>query len=415
MVEMWERFSFYGMRGILVLYMVHQLMFSTQKAGSVYGLYTGFVYMTPLIGGYLADRYLGARKCIYIGAVLMAIGQFCLMPHALGPFYLGLGLLIVGNGFFKPNISTTVGALYKENDPRRDGGFTIFYMGINVGAFFATIVCGYLGQKIGWHYGFGAAGIGMLIGLITLKLYEKKYLGDICTQPSKCLVHPGGSKVEQPLTKIEKQRIAVIFILMFFTIFFWSAFEQAGSSLTLFADRSTNLNILGWKMPSSWFQSLNPLFIVIFAPFFSKLWIKLAEKKSEPTTPIKFVWGLGLLGFGFVLMIFAAKSFEGSGIRVSIMWLTMVYLFHTLGELCLSPVGLSVVTKLAPAKFASLLMGVWFLGNFFANLTGGLFAGNYDSMSITKFFMIPTATALGSAVILLVLSKFIKKWMHGVH
>ncbi|HAH32620.1 MAG TPA: MFS transporter [Elusimicrobia bacterium] len=414
-VEMWERFSYYGMRALLVLYMVKYLMFSTEKAGRIYGWYTGLVYLTPLLGGYIADRYLGQRKCIIIGAVLMALGHFAMAFPSLPFFFSALGLLILGNGFFKPNISTVVGSLYEPNDPRRDAGFTIFYMGINLGALFSPLVCGTLGEKVGWHYGFGAAGVGMLMGLAMYLWGQKALLGDKCMKPA--FIH--GNRIEdKPLTHIEKQRIAVIFIMAFFVIFFWAAFEQAGSSLTLFADRETNraLSLFGysWEMPASFFQAVNPLFILILAPFFSKLWVRLGEAQKEPPSPIKFVWGLGLLAVGFVVMIAAAAVYQQSG-PVSVMWLMAAYFFHTMGELCLSPVGLSLVTKLAPAKFVSLLMGTWFLANFAANFVGGFFAGNYDAMNHTLFYMIPTGTAVGAGLLLLALTPQLRKWMHGVH
>ena len=310
-VEMWERFSYYGMRALLMLYMVNALQFSSEKAGSVYGTYTGLVYLTPLLGGYLADRYIGARKSILIGGILMALGHFAMAFPPLPFFYTALGLLILGNGFFKPNISTVVGQLYEKNDPRKDSAFTIFYMGINLGALFSPFVCGYLGEKIDWHLGFAAAGVGMVLGLILYMWGQKKLLGDIGLRPAR---KPKGKNVEEePLTREEKDRIAAIFILAFFVIFFWSAFEQAGSSLTLFADQSTNrvLPFINWEMPTSWFQSVNPLFIILLAPIFSSMWINLAENGREPSTPVKMAIGLGLLSIGFVVMIAAAAVVPG--------------------------------------------------------------------------------------------------------
>lgn len=466
-VEMWERFSYYGMRALLVLYMVKYLMFTTEKAGQVYGWYTGMVYFTPILGGYIADRYLGQRKSIIIGGTLMALGHFAMAFPPLPFFFTALILLILGNGFFKPNISTVVGQLYEENDPRRDAGFTIFYMGINLGAFFAPLVCGTLGEKVGWHYGFGAAGVGMVLGLVMYLWGQKSMLGDKGMKPADPsdkiyvpfilvglvlvflvasafqfsgydvkglipvwvyalaavlaligLVYAYANSPKSTLTIVEKQRLAVIFIMVFFTIFFWSAFEQAGSSLTLFADRETNrmINILGWswEMPASYFQSINPLLIFIFAPFFSRMWVSLGETNREPSSPIKFAMGLGLLAIGFVVMIFAAEIYKQSG-PVSVVWLIGAYFFHTLGELCLSPVGLSLVTKLAPIQFGSLMMGVWLMSSFAANFVGGFFAGNYDAMDHTKFFMIPTATAAGAAGLLLLITPKLRKWMHGIN
>ena len=413
-VEMWERFSYYGMRALLMLYMVNALKFSTERAGSIYGYYTGLVYLTPLLGGYLADRYLGPRKAILIGGILMALGHFAMAFPPLPFFYSALGLLIIGNGFFKPNISTIVGQLYEKNDPRKDSGFTIFYMGINLGALFSPLICGYLGEKIGWHWGFGAAGVGMVFGLLVYLWGQKKLLGEIGVRP------PGGKRVgqeqQEPLTREDKHRIAAIFIFAFFVIFFWSAFEQAGSSLTLFADQDTNrmIPLINWEMPASWFQSVNPFFIILLAPIFSGMWINLAERDREPPTPVKLAMGLGLLSMGFVVMIAAAAVYQESG-PVSLAWLLAVYLLHTLGELCLSPVGLSVVTKLSPTRFLSLMMGIWFASSSLANLVGGLFAGNYDTTNHVIFFMIPTATSAIAAVVLLLLVKPIRKLMHGVH
>jgi POT family proton-dependent oligopeptide transporter len=440
-VEMWERFSYYGMRAILVLYMTKALLFTTQMSGNVYGWYTGLVYLTPLLGGYLADRYLGQRRCVTIGAIVMALGEFSLAASAFitgnpapvitataaGPttsfaglafFYVGLVLLIVGNGFFKPNISTTVGKLYEQNDPRRDGAFTIFYMGINLGAFFSPLVCGTLGEKLGWQWGFFAAGIGMVAGLLVLKWGEHQYLGEVGLHPVHAKKADGTVDKHAPLTTEEKHRIAVIFILVFFVIFFWASFEQAGSSLTLFAEHSTDrmISFLNWEFPTSWFQSVNPMLIFILAPLFSVMWIRLAVAGKDPSTPFKMALGLALLALGFVLMVVAGGIVDtNGGGRVGLWWLLGAYFLMTLGELCLSPIGLSMVTKLSPLRFTSLLMGVWFLSSFAANLVGGIFAGNYDAMSKATFFMIPVATAGGAALLLFILAKPLKKWMHGVN
>ncbi len=419
-VEMWERFSYYGMRALLTLYMVKYLLFSTEHAGSVYGMYTGLVYLTPLIGGYLADRYLGPKKCILIGAILMMLGHFAMALPGLPLFYLALGFLIIGNGFFKPNISTLVGQLYEGlGDGRRDAGFTIFYMGINIGAFFSPLVCGTLGEKVGFHYGFAAAGVGMLIGLIIYLWGKEKYCSHVGnTSPYETTHQVRGDNKEvrddNKLTLEEKHRIAVIFILMFFSVFFWMSFEQAGSSLTLFADRSTDrvIPFLNWEFPVSYFQSVNPLFIILLAPLFSRLWVELGSINKNPSVPVKFGTGLILVSFAFVLMVIAASISETAG-RVSFLWLLAVYLFHTLGELCISPVGLSTVTKLAPVKFASLLMGTWFLASFFANLSAGLFAGKYDTLGMAEFFMVPVLITGTAGLAAFIFAKPIKKWMHG--
>jgi len=420
-IEMWERFSYYGMRALLMLYMTKFLLFSTVKAGNIYGFYTGLVYATPLIGGYLADRYLGQRKCIFIGSILMALGQFALAVPVLPIFYMALGLLIIGNGFFKPNISSIVGQLYDKDDPRKDGGFTIFYMGINLGAFFAPFICGTLGEKFSYSYGFIAAGVGMLIGLSIFLWGNKKFLAHHGMAPVHCsdakeeYCDTDVVNLDKPITKEEWQRIAVIFILVFFSIFFWSAFEQAGSSLTLFADHSTNRMIpfLHKEFPASYFQAVNPMFIFILAPLFSMLWTNLADKNKAPSIPAKFAAGLGFVSLSFLLMI-VASGFNHNGIKVSFFWLIGVYFLQTVGELCLSPVGLSMVTKLSPAKFTSLLMGTWFLASFAANLLAGSFAGHYDTMNHNLFFMVPILTTGISAIILAFLVKPLKKWMHGI-
>lgn len=414
-VEMWERFSYYGMRALLTLYMVKYLLFSTEKAGSVYGMYTGLVYLTPLIGGYIADRYLGSKFCVLTGAILMMLGHFSMVFPDLPFFYTALGLLIIGNGFFKPNISTMVGKLYPQGDGRRDAGFTIFYMGINIGAFLAPLICGTLGEKIGFHYGFGMAGIGMLIGALIYLWGQNRFCAHVGNAPDRQDKDSEGKIKDKPLTKTERHRIAVIFILMFFSIFFWISFEQAGSSLTLFADRSTDrvIPFLNWEFPVSYFQSVNPLLIIILAPLFSRMWIELSGRNKNPSVPVKFSAGLFLVSIGFVLMVMASLVSETAG-KVSFLWLLGVYLFHTLGELCISPVGLSVVTKLAPVKFASLLMGTWFLASFFANLGAGLFAGKYDSLSTPEFFMIPVLLTGITGLAALVFARPIKKWMHGI-
>ena len=450
-VEMWERFSYYGMRALLVLYMIKVLLFTDKEAGHVYGIYTGLVYLTPLIGGYIADRYAGQKNSVLAGAALMMLGHFVLALPGLSFFYIALALLIIGNGFFKPNISTMVGQLYEENDARRDGGFTIFYMGINLGAFFSPLICGTLGEKIGFHYGFASAGIGMLIGLLTFMWGQKRFINEIGNKPviinkeNELLNEPvlvascHSEDLNQPknkfhekrilcvaqndeinvtkdnkLTKEEKHRIAVIFIMMFFSIFFWASFEQAGCSMTLFADRSTDrvIPFLNIEVPVSWFQSVNPLLIMFFAPLLSKLWLDLADVNKTPSLPIKFAIGMFLISLGFILMVSASGFAETA--KVSLFWLVGAYFFHTLGELCISPVGLSMVTKLAPVHFASLLMGIWFLSSFFANLLAGFFAGAYSSLKTSEFFLIPAVITAICAVVLILIKKPVKRWMHGV-
>lgn len=430
-VEMWERFSFYGMRALLILFMTKYLFLDTEKAGNIYGSYLGLVYLSPLIGGYISDRYWGQNKSIIFGGIVMAIGQaFLAFVSFMSPevvtnnmwltYYPALGVIILGCGFIKANISTAVGTLYEKNDPRRDGAYTIFYMGINLGAMLAPLVCGTLGEKYGWGYGFAASAVLMAVGVINYVMWNKKLLPESVFKPAgaKKFNADGSVCKNEPLTKEERQRVAVVFIMAFFVIFFWSAFEQAGSSLTLFADRSTDrvLNIFGhnWEVPTTYFQSLNPLFIFILAPIFSKLWVWMSKKNIEPSTPHKFVWGLVLLSLGFVVMAYTASLVSG-GHKVGMILLVLVYLLHTLGELCLSPVGLSMVTKLSPARFGSLMMGVWFGATFVANFTGGWYAGKYDSMSITSFFSVLVVSSGAAAVLLFFLAKPIKKWMHGIH
>ncbi len=410
-IEMWERFSYYGMRALLVLYMYKVLLFSSKEASHIYGIYTGLVFATPLLGGYLADKYLGARKCILIGAILMALGEFILAVPSVPFLYVALGFLILGNGFFKPNISTIVGKLYENADNKRDAGFTIFYMGINLGAFLAPLVCGTLGEKFGFHYGFIAAGVGMLIGTAVYLWGQHKYLDKIGLEAAaKKEKDPSKENKSQALTTKEKQRIAFIFTLMFFNIFFWASFEQAGSSLTLFADKVTNriIPFLNWEFPVSYFQSVNPLLILLLAPIFSSIWISLANRKKEPSTVVKFGLGLIFVALGFLLVFIASQAGDVAN-KVSPLWLIGVYLFHTIGELCISPVGLSMVSRLAPIQFASLLMGVWFSSIFFANLMGGYLAGMYNPLNPKIFFLYPLLLTLVPGVILLFLNKPLKK------
>jgi POT family proton-dependent oligopeptide transporter len=412
LVEMWERFSYYGMRALLVLYLVNELRWTDAQASSLYGYYTGLVYLTPIIGGWLADRFIGTRRSLVIGGAIIALGHFSLAVPGMAAFYTGLVLIIIGTGFFKPNVSTMVGQLYGENDPRRDSGFTIFYMGINLGAFLAPLVCGYLGETIGWHYGFGAAGVGMVLGLLLFLWGRDRYLPGIGLSPQE-KVKTEVEEANHPLTREEWHRIFVIVIVAFFVIFFWSAFEQAGASMNLFADRHTERTLMGFEFPASWFQSVNPFGILIFAPIFAGIWTWLSRRGKEPATPVKMAIGLLLLSAGFGVMVVGA-GLADQGQQVSPMWLILAYLLHTLGELCLSPVGLSLVTKLAPLKLASLLMGVWFLANFAANIVAGqLSAMMSDFASLQSFFTVFVVSSASAGVILLVISPILKKMMHG--
>jgi POT family proton-dependent oligopeptide transporter len=443
--ELWERFSYYGMRAILILYMTklwieNGLNIPESSANLIYGFFTGFVYFTPIIGGMIADRYIGQRNAITIGGITMFIGQlvlFSINTHV--GLAIGLILLIIGNGFFKPNISTLVGRLYKDGDSRRDSAFSIFYMGINMGALIAPFVVAFLcnnwfatkvfdenGKELigyGYKYGFLAAAIGMALGQIIFNSLSKKYLLEIGTKPVKLSKEEKKEQnlTKEPLTKTEKQRITVIFILTFFVIFFWAGFEQAGSSMTLYTDKYIDRTLFGWEIPTELFQSVNPIFIVLLAPLFAWFWT--SKLGSRLTTPVKMSLGMILLGVGFLFMLLATMGVqtEGKGTmevvtqKAPLIWLVMTYFFHTIGELSLSPVGLSVVTKLAPVKLASMLMGVWMLSSFVANIIGGFIASYVESMGASTIFASIALFVIILGVLMLLLSKKLSKMMHGVN
>ena len=491
-----ERISYYGMRAIFTLYLIKALLMDKELASSIYGNYTGLVYLTPLIGGYVADRYWGMRRSILWGAILMLAGQMFMFFSALyyqnselahWLMYIGLASLIFGNGFFKPNITTMVGSLYEPGDKRLDAAYTIFYMGVNVGAFIAPLLAGYLGDTgnpADFKWGFLAAAVGMFLSLILFIGWKNKFLigpngeqlGLVAASkvesnksekdkaPAKstsqnikefiiwafglvalfslfhfafefdligafifslCIVIPAYVITDRSLTKIEKQRIAVIYMIAFFVIFFWAAFEQAGASLTYFADEQTNRDIFGWTMPASYFQSFNPVFVVVFAPLMSWLWLKLGSKNMEPASPTKQAMGLFLLSVGYLVIALGVHGVE-PGVKVSIMWLTGLYFIHSMGELMLSPIGLSMVNKLAPIRFASLLMGIWYLSMATANKFAGMLSGLYPEAGKPKsfigfeiatmydFFMLFVIISGVAAVILFGLSKWLQKLMHGV-
>jgi proton-dependent oligopeptide transporter, POT family len=424
--EMWERFSYYGMRALLVLSLVALVEsdnpgfgWTQAEALRLYGLFTGFVYFTPLIGGWLADNYLGQRKSIIIGGVLMAAGQFLLassIPGNLPLFYVGLVLLVLGNGFFKPNISTMVSDLYPEGDERRDSAFTIFYMGINAGALLAPFVCSTLGEDpaYGWKAGYFAAGVGMVLSVIIQLIFAKRMLGDVGVMPAAVRSKANTGGAHKPLTPDEVDRLRVIFMLFVFVVLFWAAFEQAGGLMNLYADSKTDRMVGSFEVPAGWFQSVNPLFIVLLAPVFSALWARLGAKGMNPSTPKKMVLGLILTGIGFLAMVGAAfqQASDPSG-KASMMWLVVAYLFHTMGELCISPVGLSMVTKLAPLRLASLMMGVWFLINFVANYAAGIIGSYAESLGELSIFGGLAATLFGFAFILWFLAPMLVRWMHG--
>ena len=452
--ELWERFSYYAMRAILVLYLVDKVQgeggnglgWTGAEAISLYGTFTGLVFLTPLIGGWLADNILGQRKAIYIGGALMAAGQFILAaPHSWIPglevtvFYIGLGTLILGNGLFKPNISTMVGDLYEEGDHRRDGAFTIFYMGINVGAALSGFVVAWAYTQFGhaevingtevfinnWQAGFFCAGVGMICSLIIQFLFAQKLLGDIGTVPAaKRSIQKAATKGNthnEPLTKIERDRIKVIMVMGLFTVIFWAGFEQAGGLMNLFTNEFTDRTIGTFEVPTTWFQSLNAMFIVIFAPLVATIWIKLG--RNEPNSPVKFALGLILLAIGFLFMMGAVLEMDGdASIKSSMWWLVGAYFFHTMGELCLSPIGLSMVTKLAPLRIASLMMGAWFLFMAVANKVGGIvgsFIGSHGAgkeeqlVNAMSIFSGIAITAAISGIILYFMADKLVDWMHG--
>ncbi len=496
--EMWERFSYYGMRAILVLFMTKMLMFDTELASGIYGNFTAVVYLTPLIGGFIADRYWGNRKSIFWGGVLMAIGQFTLffcaslvktnMQMALTFFVIGLVALVLGNGLFKPNISTMVNQLYAKGDKRVDAAFSIFYMGINLGAFFSPLICGALAEKVDYKWGFFAAGVGMVLGIIMFQMLKNKYIVTAAGEPigvtptaketvvdvtaTEAVETPVARKAEftpqriglwaviyaglwllfmfvvgfnwistlvfstsiaaagfiisdPNLTKIERDRVIVIYIAAFFVIFFWSAFEQAGASLTIFADKNTDRFIFGWEMPASWFQSINPLAIILFAPLFASIWTSLGKKDREPASPVKQALGLFLLSLGFLIIAMGVKGVDATT-KISMFWLIGMYVVHTWGELCLSPIGLSMVARLAPVRLASLLMGVWFLANAMANDFAGMLSklfpedGKVTSLfgiqidSLYSFFLIFVVFAGVASIVLFLISKKLLKMMHGL-
>lgn len=416
--EMWERFSFYSLKALFILYLTKELLLSKEVASGYFGTLMSLIFLSPLFGGYIADKWIGKRASIIIGSLCIIAGQFCMGQGSLNAVFVAMGFIVIGNGFFKPNISSIVGDLYEKNDPRRDSGFTIFYMGINLGSFLAGLIAGTLAAKYGWAYGFGSAAVGMIFGLLLFVWGKDKYLQGKGKAP-KYYAKPTETKKEvsnAPLTKEEKQRIAVIFIMAFFSVFFWAIFEQKGAALNLIADEHVNrvINFFGkpFEIPTAWFQSVNPLFIMLFAPVFSKLWVFLGKKGKDLSVPAKFMVAFWLIALGYVILL-TATSVCGDN-KMGIFWIIGAYFMFTMGELCLSPVGLSMVTKLSPVKFISLFMGIWFLANSAAGFLAGKYSGKLGSMTLQQFFTWPIITAFGASLLLLVLIKPIKKWMHGV-
>src|SRR6266496_199060 len=498
--EMWERFNYYGMRAILIYFMTEALLFKLDFASNLYGSYISLLYLTPLVGGYIADRYWGNKRSIFVGGLVMAIGELilfiCGSIYNSSPglsnilFFSGLGFMIAGNGFFKPNISSLVGQLYPKGDLRVDPAYTIFYMGINLGAFLGPIACGTVGNTgnpADFKWAFLVAGVGMLISLVIQKIYHDKYVltpegnalggtpgqdvtvdklnnttSAVITSPHKIWLNPVfiiigmltfaalsigaiylDTKInylfyllsasfifiiyvilsDKGLTKEERERVWVMVIIAFFVIFFWGAYEQTGASLSVFAEKQTNLNVWGnYNMPPSYFQSFNSAFIIIFAPIFAWVWLKMGKK--QPATPTKMGIGLILLALGYLWIAFGVQ--EGSTQKVSMIWLTVLYLLHTWGELCLSPIGLSLFNKLAPLKFASLLMAVWFLGNAGGNKMAGVLSAlypeggkttsflGYQMNNLHDFFMFFVFMGGLAGIILILLSSKLQKMMHGL-
>jgi POT family proton-dependent oligopeptide transporter len=476
--EMWERFSYYGLRPLLVLFMSAALAdggfgIERSQASAIVGIYAASVYLASLPGGWIADRLLGLRRAILYGAVLISSGHISIgvssFAHSKLPFFIGLILIVLGTGLLKPNISAIVGDLYPEGGSRRDAGFSIFYMGINTGAILGQLATGFLGERVGWHWGFGAAGVGMLIGLTLFATRAKKTLGNLGLEPTRhpdpvvqakherigwtavavglallTLVIVLGATGVLPLdpqtigknmtyvlvgvavvyfallflagglTTDEKKRIVVIGILFLFAAIFWSAFEQAPTSLNLFAKDFTNRSFFGWEIPAIWFQVVNSVFIVLLAPVFAAIWLALGKRGRDFSSPAKFALGLFFAGVGFIVMIFASNIVVNSGglVKVSAWWLVISYIFQTVGELCLSPVGLSSMTKLSPRKYVGQMMGIWFLASALGNLIAGLVGGRVDPEKLDqmpKLFIGTSAALILAGIVLGLLTPFIRK------
>jgi proton-dependent oligopeptide transporter, POT family len=431
--ELWERFSYYGMRAILVLFMVAPvaqggLGFDVKHAASIYGTYTMSVYLTALPGGLLADRLLGARLAVLLGGIVIACGHFSMVFHSMTFFYLGMVLIALGTGLLKPNISAMVGNLYSENDPRRDSGFSIFYMGINIGAVLAPLVCGYMAQSdsfkrfvasmgfdvtTSWHWGFGAAGVGMCLGLVIFVLNRRRLEHTSQKTDSKTASEGSPAQAKTPLTSADWKRIGAIFIFFLFTILFWAAYEQKGASLNLFAKELVRTEVFGMRFPSSWLQSCTPLFVIMLAPIFSVLWVRLGTR--QPSSPVKFTLGLLFIGLAYCLLVPAA-ALTAYG-KISPLWLVGLYFLEVVGEMCLSPVGLSTVTKLAPVKLVGIMMGVWFLAASFGSKLAGYLSGFFVANNAGQLVKLYGGIAVGllaSALILALLTPKVKKLMGTV-
>lgn len=468
--EMWERFSYYGMRALLVLFLTASVAtggmgMDDKTAAAIYGLYTASVYLFTLPGGWIADRLLGLQRAVWYGGIIIAAGHFTMALPWTETFYLGLVLIVLGTGLLKPSISSIVGDLYPEGGARRDAGFSIYYMGINLGAISGPLICGFLGEKVNWHYGFAASGIGMVLGLIQFYCTKDRLQGaGACPQVPPRLARQGWAGVAvglslffgivlatllgvvtvDPLmlaangsvaivtlgmayffsiywgggiTLLEKKRMWAALVLFIFAALFWAGFEQAGSSFNLFAERYTNRVVMGYDMPASWLQSVNALFVILLAPVFAGLWVRLAIRQMEPSSPVKFALGLAFLGLGFGTMAWAA-SYVVSGQQVLPSWLVITYLLHTMGELCLSPIGLSLVTKLAPQRFTAQMMGLFFMSSAVGNLFAGMIAGKLGADALNDLphlFGEMMVYCLGAAALLMLIRKQLSKLMSGIN
>jgi POT family proton-dependent oligopeptide transporter len=486
LVEMWERFSYYGMRGLLVLYLIARTDatfnpgrgWSKEDASTLYGWYTGLAYLFPIIGGIIADKLIGTHRSMVVGGLLIAIGHVILGISGLGAlahnatgmsvFIAGLAMIVLGTGHFKPSVSVMVGQLYQQGDPRRDGAFTIFYMGINLGAFLCAFVCGTLGEKVGWHWGFGSAAVGMIAGLLLYMALRPKFLEGIGLPPPGranaapafllasvalsaafgWLYHVGAvARLNDLLSPAVMAVISVIvlgaaawfvaiqrpedrgptasiFLFMLFNVFFWLAFEQAGSSINVFTEQNTDRNLLGMEVPATWFQSVNAGLIFLLAPLFAGLWTRLGAIGLNPSQPMKIALGLIFLGIGYLFMVWAGMTAAG-GAKASMGLIFLTYLWHTVGELCVSPTGLSYVTKVAPKRFVTLLMGIWFVSSFIANLTGGLIAAKVEAIERGEmmlpwkfggqadFFFLFVVTSLGVGVLVALATPWLKLLIQG--
>ena len=413
--EMWERFSYYGMRAFLIYYMTASvadggLGFADANAGNIYGLYTGSAWGASILGGIVADRWLGQYRSVLIGGIIIALGHFTLAFKPLPFFYSGLTFIVIGTGLLKPNVSTLVGALYKPGDARRDAGFSIFYMGINLGALFGPLIAGYLAQKVDWHVGFACAGVGMTAGLIQYVVGRNRLQSPVAAAKADAKTAPPASP--RGFTATEWKRMGAIVIFFLVAILFWGAYEQAGSTLALFADRYTRLEVFGFSFPSSWFQSVQPIFVITFAPIFAWIWVRLGDR--DPSVPAKLALGVLFMGVAFAVLVPAGAMAQGAGIRVSPWWLVVSYAVSELGELCLYPVGLSAVTKLAPARILGLMMGVWLLSNAFGNMLAGSSARFFVSMPLRQYFGEVAVILFVTSAIVFALVKPIKRLMGGV-